>query len=964
MNPGRRITMECNSLMGRVTVALIIVAVVSLGTSSAFAQSDQPGRITGKVIDAATGDPLIGVTVMIQGTTMGAATDLDGLYTIKSVPPGTYTLKISSVGYSELIVEEVEVTAGEMLKMEFPLQSQAIEQETVVVTGKRYTNTQAALQVQRRKARQVMDAISTEEISNAGSGNAAEAMTKVVGATVMDQDVYVRGLGDRYSNYLLNGAQMPTSDPNKQSVPMDIVPTHLLDNIVVTKTFTPDKPGNFSGGSVDLVTKDFPDRRSLSVSISGGGKTNTAGDDQFITAAKHIEEIPAIWNEPWVDSIGISTFVREQALADSIARLNESMSRQNVIPTRKTGPFNGSVKASYGDQLTFLGRKLGINGNIGYSESSSHYTDGTEQGWSFGSRPEQGKRLHDTKSSEETLTGWMGSLIYSLRDNHKLGLRVVGNRGTEVQNQYLEGMSRWQLSDNIDRVLQARALTYTEKDLNSFQITGDHLLRPGFEIRADWMVSFSQATLYKPDQRFFENTVDTNTVALGVQDSLFRMDGTEVGTPARYYRDIEEQNDEYAANFTIPLGNITKFKTGFSVLQKERSHDDVIFQYGGNDLFEAIGGDWQAWIDSTGYRVAGSPSRPLYIIDNRVTRGRGNSKSYDGNQDITGIYALIELPLTDRLLLITGLRYEHTDMLAYNGWDPSKTGPGQYAEGSIDEEDWLPSANFIYRLTDFTNFRVVYGRTMARPTMREFAPYQNAEYGSGVEYAGNPELKRTLIDNWDLRAETFPRPGEVMAVSLFYKDLKNPIELELLGTNQNIIKARNLDNGLLFGAEFELTKKLDFISQRFRNFDFSANFTLSHSKVDKPETEYVYDIAKWEDSPRTREMLGQAPYVINFSLGYLHETSQTTVNFHYNRVGDRFAYATGGGTPNVFEKPRDMLDIIATQSLGAGLKLKLSAKNVLGADYERRYEEFNGVEHPYNIHPIGSSVSLGMTWSL
>ncbi len=958
MNPGSRISLFSQGSVARATLLIVLVI---LGTPSAFGQAEKPGRIMGKVIDAATGDPLIGVTVMIQGTTMGTATDLDGLYTIKSVPPGTYTLKISSVGYAELIVDEVEVAAGEVIRMEFPLTSQAIEQETVVVTGKRYTNTRAALQVQRRKARQVMDAISAEEISESGSGDAAEAMTRVVGATVMNDDVYVRGLGDRYSNYQLNGVQMPTSDPDKQSVPMNLVPTHLLDNIAVTKSFTPDKPGNFSGGSINLVTKDFHEKRTMSVSFSGGGNTKASQDGDFLTFTEGDLKIPAIWNEPWVDSLSQFTYSRRKGEADTIQMLNESFNK-HILPTQKRGPFKGSVKANYGDQLPVLGRKLGINGNISYSQSAKHYDDGIDARWRTGaSGLENFNRLRDVKSVEENLFGWMVGINYSLRDNHKIGAQVIGNEAVETRTQYLQGPSPWQFSSNPERQLQTRALTHTDRDLNSLQVKGEHIINPGFEIRADWQVSNSTATMDMPDQRFFANTIDTFHNEQGQPDSTFDMDLTEVDLPRRFFRNVDEENDEYAANLSIPLGQMTKLKTGFSSLNKTRSHRERIFEYNGYILFR---GDWEEWIDQTGYRVQGSSENPIYVFDNLLRDITTPAESYDGQQDITGVYGMIELPLTRRLLLITGARYERTDMSVHNLYDPADTLTGRYKSGTIKEDDWLPSMNIIYRLNDQTNFRVAYGRTLARPTMREFAPYRSENYGSGSSAVeGNANLERTLIDNWDLRAEVFPRPGEVLAVSAFYKALKNPIELELVGTNQDVIRPNNLSNGLIFGVELEFRKQLDFLGYKFRNFDFSGNVTLSHSEVDIPETEYLLDKARWPDAGRTREMYGQAPYVINASLGYLHETTQTTVNLHYNRVGYRFAFSTGGGIPNVFEKPRNMVDVIASQSLGAGLKLKLTAKNILNEDFERVYD-YRGVEYPYNVHSLGASVSLGMSWSL
>ncbi len=239
----------------------IISALVCFALSISFQlKAQDTGTLSGTVVDAESGETLIGVNIVIEGTTIGTSTDLDGRYSIRDIEAGTYTIIASYVSFQRQTITGVEINAGEVTTLDLTLQPETEELEDVVVTAGAILNNEAGLLRQRQKSIAFSDAISAESISRSGAGDAASAMSKVTGATVVGgKYVHVRGLGGRYSSTHMNGIELPSSDPNKKSFQMDLIPSNLLDNIVTLKTFTPDKPGNFSGGIVDIGTKSFPE---------------------------------------------------------------------------------------------------------------------------------------------------------------------------------------------------------------------------------------------------------------------------------------------------------------------------------------------------------------------------------------------------------------------------------------------------------------------------------------------------------------------------------------------------------------------------------------------------------------------------------------------------------------------------------------------------------------------------------
>lgn len=969
-------TKSAGNLRGCKLVLLSTILLFLFTGLVVSAADTKTGRITGKVVDTESNEVIVGASIYIENTALGAISDVDGNFLVRNVPAGVYSLKVKAVGYEIVAVSSITVIDSKETDLTFKLQPTAAKVEDVIVKSKAVENTSAVVLKHRHKARNVTDVLSAEDISRSGSGDAAEAMTRVVGATVTEgKYVYIRGLGDRYSNTQLNGTLLPTSDPDKQSVQMDLIPSKLLDNIVVSKSFSPDKPGNFSGGSVDLRTKDFPEFQSFTISAGGGINSNVINNSDFLTFDKGGLNISSTWDTPEADALGNDWvgFTKSIDTAQFVEELGNTFNK-NIAQSRKKGPMNGSFSAAYGNQVSFLGNPLGLNASLTYNKSNKFYDDGIDGRWRLpsGGDPELviGHYLHDTKATEEELWGGLVNLAYKIHRNHNIGISYMNNTSNETETRYLQGGAPEAFSlengDTTSSQLQARVLEYNERKLNCLQLKGNHYFSDDKRTQVNWQASYSKSQQETPDQRFFNNRVIYYDMGEEewLEEPEYTIDPTEIGVlPTRYFRDVDETNKELGLDLAIPLFSQTSFKTGFSTLNKTRNHDERIFEYFRTGQFS---GDPVDYYSSIGYETyyivnprTGETTGVRYDFVNFIDETTTGSNKYDGNQDILGTYGMFEFHIFSKLTAVTGVRMEKTDMFIENGYP---TDDLKYASGEINKTDWLPSLNLAYELSQDMKLRFAYGRTLARPTLREFAPYANFDFGgSGKLYNGNPDLKLTTIQNFDLRWEWFGRPGEVVTVSTFYKKFKNPIEMVIVSTNEDQIMPQNIDEGRLIGAEFEVQSGLDVIHSSLANFKLGANLTLIDSKVDIPESELILQRAYDPGAPDTRQMYGQAPYVINLSLGYSNYNSGTSTNIQLNRVGKRFSINSGGGTPDVYEKPHTMLDVIFTQKVIGDVKFKLSAKNVLDSKHTEVYE-FLDKEYIYQKYGTGRSISFGLSY--
>ncbi len=946
--------------------------ILLLLTQLAFTQTSK-ARLTGKVVDAETGEPLIGANVTLEGTSMGAACDLEGNYLVLNVPPGQYNLVVTMMGYAKTRITAVELKVGEVTKINVSLKYEVLETEGVEVTAKAVKNTESSLLKDRQKARAVSDAISAEAIAQAGSGDAADAMKQLTGASVVDgKYIYIRGLGDRYTSTQLNGAEIPSTDPYKRAASVDIIPSNILDNIVTTKSFTPDKAGDFSGGTVDIRTKDFPDKLTISFSTStsfnpqvnlkeNGAMLYPQSSTDWLGFDDGLRDIPQVLRSIKSSDIPVSGEAgkdRNKALfLDQVSHSFNKVFR----PTAQTFPLNQSYAFSIGNQFSLFNRPLGYLASLTYSRNFTNYDGGKNGSYLLGGHVDLVDELlvdydlTDHKSSEEVLWGGLFKTSYKFNSANQVSVNAIYNRNGESVGRFLEGSYPYESGEGI---YQTTVLSYTERSMTSLQLNGDHQFESLMNSRLSWKASYGKSTQDEPDNRFFTNSYSP-------EDDSY---GMKLGhVPTRYFRYLDEDRKEITTDLNIPFtpwqGKLSSVKIGGLYAAKTRNYSQrkfnyttsSVYRYNGN-IDEFLSDDNLGLIDSTTYVFNGQSYTNYRFTGLYIQEPVDWVAQYQGNQDIVAGYAMVDLPITDRIRFIGGARYETTKMEAL-------TEDQNLNNIVIEKSDLLPSANLIYELTANMNFRFAYGRSLARPTFRELVPYKSYEFFNGYEYKGNPDLKRTLIDNFDLRWEWFSRPGEIYAVSGFYKNFKDPIEQKIFTQADKVITWANVDQARVIGMELEARKRLDFISEHLANLLLGGNISLVHSKVDINADELAENRILNPYLGSSRELAGQSPYIVNVNLTYENIDRGLAASVYYNVFGDRLAFITEGGAPDVYEQPFHLLNVSASWKFLPHLGLKFGIKNLLNSKVKKT-QEFKELDYIFTQYNTGATYSLELKYEL
>jgi TonB-dependent receptor len=961
-------------------------------------KAQSTGTITGTVVDAETGETIIGANVVIEGTTTGASTDIDGKYTIRGIEEGTYTFVFSYISYQKQTVTDVEITAGEVLTLDIALQPQTAELDDVVVTADAILDNEAGLLRQRQKSVSFNDAISAESISSSGAGDAAEAMKKVVGASVVGgKYVFIRGLGDRYTGTQLNGSNLPSADPDRKSFQMDLFPSNMIENITTSKTFTPDKPGNFSGGLVDITTKDFHDGFSFNLSYSSEINTQSSFDNVLLGNRSNTDflgfdngkrEIPGplkeILNNPGQEIPDVIDARNNPELAQTLDNISRSFNN-NMEATEEYVPLNQSFSVSVGNLHQLFGRDFGYNASISYSQSFNSYFNGIQARYELsgndpnavdGLTPEL--NLSDTRGEQSVDVGGLLNLSYKLSDNHRLSTTLIRTQSGSNVGRYLAGSNPEQIG-SATPIFQSRAIKYVERDLTSVQLKGKSYFPDVLKATVEWGGSLSQNNQEEPDARFFQSELRYREFPNGMVDTTYQVNASGGRIPPiRFFRDLEENGENANLDISIPFRTHTsqngKFKFGGSINNTSRTFREYRFEYqlANSDVirFGDVQGNTQDFFNTVG--IVDRAENGDFIFGHTISNNTEIRNNYDAESNIMAAYGMVEMPIFNRLKFVGGLRLEDTYMETVSQ-DPDSP------VGKLDNLDVLPSANLIYNITDEMNFRSAYTRTLARPTFRELAPYISFNFIGDFLFQGSAELERTLVTNYDARWEWFISPGEVLSVSGFYKDFENPLERAIdISLGNNVVSIQNVDQATVYGLEFELRKRLGFIAPALNSFMISTNLALIESEVDIPRIELFERLGITDDMPmdeqnaiiadapdrlKTRELSGQSPYTYNFDLSYFNPEIGLNVAANYNKFGDRLETVRRGLNPNIYERSYSTLNFVMSKSISNNFTVKFSADNLLNPDIKTS-QELGGNEFVNSSNKIGRSFKLGISYGI
>ena len=927
------------------------------------------GTVRGTVIDDATGEGLFGVTAVIKGTTTGTATDFDGNFELNLIP-GKYELQIAFVSYETLTISDVEVEKGKVVLFDqLRLREAVTELNEIVVTAEIIRNSESALITIRRKSPNVLDGISSQAFRKNGDGNAAAAIKRVPGVSVQDgKYIYVRGLGDRYTKSNLNGLDIPGLDPDRNTLQMDIFPTNLLDNIVVLKSFTADMPADFTGGVVNIETKDFPEEKTLNVSANMGYNPSMHFQSNYLSyqggGSDWLGFDDGTRSLPFDKNLEIP---KPQTNDPQLTELTKSLNPK-LAASRGKSFMNYSLGISAGNQINKDKFTIGYLGSLSYKAKTNFYEDAAFNTYQKGDNPDEVElRLNREQfgnygTDNRLVSALVGGAIKTNRSKFKVNLMHLQNGESKAgffeQNTLISGSVNL-FKDNLE---------YSQRSITNLLLAGTHVNEDG-RWEVDWRLSPS---LSKLDDK------DVRSTPFRFENNGFNIEPSESGDPTRIWRGLDEVN--YASKVGITrefrLNNqAAKVKFGGGYTYKERD-----FEIQNYRLALRRGSQ----LDLTGDADELLAEQNLWKFESGIgTYVSGDfeaSNTYNGTVSLPNLYVSGELPISEKLKSIIGVRAEK--------YTQNYTGQNQRADIVLNDDevlnsfDLFPSLNLVYSISKNLNLRTSYSRTIARPSFKEasfaqiFDPLTARTFIGGLNPVeiNNPttgqtdvvwdgNLKETHINNFDIRWETFFQRSEVLSVSFFYKSFDKPIELVQFETADDNFQPRNVGDGNVLGAEIELRKDLSFLGPLFDRFSINSNVSIIRSRLDMSETEFQSrseNARIGEVVSNTRKMQGQAPFLINTGLSYAGFNNGLEVGLFYNVQGRTLSVVGINDKADIFDMPFNSLNLNANKNFGLNERSQIGfgISNILGEKIRRNYSSFGTQDQIFSRLSPGSTITL------
>jgi outer membrane receptor protein involved in Fe transport len=951
--------------------SFIIYFAAILYAATAFAANT--GGISGKTIDGENGEVLRGATIQVVGIKKGAKSDMKGAFKIKEMPSGSYKIKISFVGYEVKEIQDIKVENDIVNIGDIVLSLAQKETKEVVVSATKVMDNQAAVLAQRKKSAQLSDGISIEEIKKTPDADAGQSLKRVSGVTLVnDKFVYVRGVSERYSNTTLNGASLATTEPDKKAFAFDMFPADFLENANVAKSFTPDLPGNFAGGLVQLNTIDFPQGFSLKFSASASMTDNITFDKKFITynggatdwlgyddGARSISSrVPGTPADFKKLTSGLKSQDDQALYAAQTKWMSASQSFNNKVWRRDTisAPPNGNFSLSYTDIFN-----VGENQDLGVMASAMYGNSYNLNALERGQLQADGQKFSYYGAGEQmtysTNLGALFNVALKLGDNTSISLKNTFNNSSDDETTIINGYKD-------ANYIKQYGFQYVQKTLFASQLGAEHRLPSLMGSTINWKLGYSHSLRDEPDFRRVRYSRNDTTQAFRVDIQDMEGNGYQAG---RFFSNLKENAYTGSLDYTLPVENM-KFKVGGLYEAKNREFavrsftivksSYLLKNYYDPEFGYVVPNEGDEDFYNRAFTLA--PDQ-LFDASNFGLHKLGMSEetkptdSYKADEGLFAGYLMADVPFLafdKKFRAIVGARVESSQQKLQSYYAMTANNKDSVFVDR-NQIDILPSINMIFEVTNDMNIRMSASQTLTRPSLREYAPFTFYDFQFQGDVTGNPNLKRALIQNYDIRWEWYPTPGEALSISGFYKKFDNAIEETIIPTSSNFKRTYTNANGAAFnyGIEFEARKNLGFISDIFNNLSFNLNLALIESQIE----------VKQVNKTDKRAMWGQSPYTLNLGLYYSNQASGTNVNLSYNVYGKRIIQVAdvqrySFSDPHVYELPRNVVDLSLSQSLFDNMEIKLTAKDLLN---EKLVWKQHGQTVSSNVKGRGFSISFG-----
>jgi len=878
------------------------------------ARAQENGAVSGLVVSSWDGAPLPNVVVSVRGTTLATQADANGRYELKNVAPGNQVLRFSKSGFASTTVTDVHVLAGQTTTVNGNLKPEFYEMEEYEVTAEEFTEQTEKILIERQQSSGMLEAIGSEQFAKLGAGDAAEALGKVTGASIADgKFAVIRGLADRYTTTTLNGNDLPSADPDRKAAQLDLFPAAFIDRMDVSKTFSPDMSGGFAGGAINIVTKSYPDDFLFTFSAATAYNTQASLENNFLMSDRSSTDWLAMDDgKRALPPIAAATDPRGTG-SRLDAAIKDSFGSRQFAPIAGDSGLNSSFGFAMGDSHKLFGKRFGYLLGLNYKKEYNFYDEGRIIRY----RDANAKDIDKTDARGTIEYNWGTAVTLALEpfEHHELKFNFMFVQSAEDEARRLRGQDENLSTQPGVSFVDQSLLHWTERNLTYFQLAGAHEFPDLNNVRLDWAGSLSSTAQDEPDYRIFQYFGDLN-------DQSFTPGGsTPPSFPTRYWRELEENNQSFRADLTIPLPSYNSkdnaVKTGVAVSQSERD----FFQRGfsirqnGNHPFSS-NGDPNSFLSETNEAFFDYYNFPI-------------NATYRGEQTVKAGYLMGDWAALEWLRLVGGVRYEASE-ISISGQNLSLGTP--LSPGSIQRNDLLPSVSATISLRENLLLRGAWSQTVARPTYREIADVGFYEVARNRTFHGNPALTFADSENYDLRLEWYPRDGELISIGWFMKKIKAPIELSGENGDNSVVTFFNYDQADVMGIEGEIRKNLGTVWKPLEELTIGFNAAYIQSEVpltfDQKRNRELFG-----DTATSRPLYDQPEYVINGDVTWTHKATGTSATLSGSVVGRRLVLV-GLMRPDDYEEPAPQLDFFLSQKIGKHWSLKFSAKNLLNPVYE------------------------------
>lgn len=916
----------------------------------------QSGVLTGKITDASTGQKLTGATVIINNLNKKTSSDLDGAFRFSNVAPGTYTIQVTYVGYELKEISGVEIKASVITNFDINLSlSTKNNLEAVVVKTEARKETQNATLNVRRNAPVVSDIISAEQIRRSPDRNVGDVLKRVSGTSIQDNKfVVVRGMNDRYNEALLNGALLPSTEPDRKTFSFDIFPSDIVDNITVIKSALPEYPGSFAGGLIQVNLKEIPEKSFLNIKGSLGLNTITTGDVFYSDGGgrnllgQDNGSRSLYSGYPSSEVYNTLTIGEKQQFARSQGN--------NWGITSRTAPINNSYSLSGGFNYKSAGgypRFGGIfsishieNFRFSSNQVNTYIWDPTTPDSNATKAP--ASLFQDSVYNRNILNSGLANFSLRISPNHKFFFNNLYTVSSTSQTSIRNGVSA-AIFDNL-APYKGYAHYFQDNRFYNTQLGGEHFI-PKAKIRMRWLGYYTDYKRNEPNYRqsvyaardeaspfeaFLSTSTAPSTLAGGV-----RFDWLTTDIDRGVNVDISKQ-------FTL-FDNLQTIKTGFSHHFDKRLRDgryQTISRtnkegFNNNLLFLDVDNifDPENFDGKTGF-ILNDINQPQWFY-------------YDGSIRNTTAYLMLDNKFAEKLRLAWGVRMEDYRNIV-NSFD------GNGIPVTVDSSflNFLPSANLVYNVLPKANLRLSFSQTVVRPQYRELSAGLFYDFFQNTTFFGSP-LTQTKIDNYEIRWEQFFNNGQYYSVSGYYKKFRDAIEqaLTLSGTLTRSATWYNVPEANNYGIELEFRKNFDFLGEAFKNLYFYTNASFIRSRVD------TRNIGLGLDSV-ARPLQGQSPFIVNLSLQYSSPESGLNFSLLYNQVGDRIIFVGGIQDATIWERPHALLDFKVSKTFMKNGLVELTLGDIINGDDTWFWDLNDNKTFNKGSDPAIQSQSFGLNASL